>query len=514
MDEFLNEVRDFCQKFHHLEAEERLREFHVLMDKGSYSDACDFITMLMNNSLDAEVIELLKCLQNLYPVLEGLTESSKFEELLKSVSTAKNPVIQCILLKPYGIDKVVNQGLSTFNILKEAINWLKSDNLELSEASSEVIRNILTKCPSFLHIGLELVVDNGSSVSSDSILILRYCQVLSRLCRNGDFHFQQVQGSGGLQLILDQCRSPDVLLSILAIDFLTDIAYSSSGIMYLIEHGHVSWLMQLACGNDANGAPDPLLGGQALRTLGGMFEKAAVLNVRIWDLEEGFGGDRLGPSFIRAILRHVESSDEASLLIGLHAISSFAASSPAACRIVLLDRALRESWLAFLTRKIELQSTALHTVARVLIASDGEEDEASPSLKDLKRDLFLNIGIVRNQATMVYLLKLAREPVPLLKYAAYDVLRSLAMQSSGWGVELLMSPSGGPDSPWGCSLCDVSTECDKKGKEWKFSVIEAIAQCPKTEFLVDDLKMDIRERLRRGPFFAHAKLAELQTMEL
>eukprot|EP01036_Dinobryon_divergens_P002266 gene2266-2989_t len=70
-----------------------------------------------------------------------------------------------------------------------------------------------------------------------------------------------------------------------------------------------------------------------------------------------------------------------------------------------------------------------------------------------------------------------------------DMVFVVALQPGGWGLEVIfMRTYNSSDSPWQF-LSDLSVEYEKKSKEWKFNVIEAIAKCPKKDFLNEETQL-------------------------
>eukprot|EP01041_Mallomonas_annulata_P013785 gene13785-29309_t len=87
-------------------------------------------------------------------------------------------------------------------------------------------------------------------------------------------------------------------------------------------------------------------------------------------------------------------------------------------------------------------------------------------------------------------------PGPVFLYATdtdglriNDMVFVVALQPGGWGLEVIfMRTYNTSDSPWQF-LSDLSVEYEKKSKEWKFNVIEAIAKCPKKDFLNEETQL-------------------------
>eukprot|EP01041_Mallomonas_annulata_P000209 gene209-378_t len=515
---FLNNLNIFCEKCPHWSEIEKYQEFKNLVTE---TDVCSILIQLISNHNFLEVLNFLKCIQVCTEVLKVITNSTHFIELLETVSVSKNQHLQCVLLSFVKYDaslEISDDGLSF--LLNEAIQLMSSENIELANTAADAIEYVSNRHMTFVGRSLSLLLDRANANHDDSTVLLRYAGAIVKLLKLNDTNFISAKECGCTEFIVSLCRGSDVLVAMLAIDLLKDFAFTATGLTFLIEEGHVRWLMMLARG-DENSAPDPLLGGQALQSLSVIFEQAETLHVEIWDVQDDVHRLKLGPAFLHAVMCHLEATDEASLLIGLRAISSFAASSVLSLRNVLQDEPLKDAWLYLIGRKPDLQSAALHTVAKVLevfLDEDGSSATTqTPSdipLSELKRSLFDAVGKVRNQSTVTYLLKLAKEPIPALKHAAFDIFRAIALQPSGWGLEVIfMRTYNSSDSPWQF-LSDLSVEYEKKSKEWKFSVIEAIAKCPKKDFLNEEIQQEVQKRLSQGPFFAHARLAEPQTMDM
>ena len=185
------------------------------------------------------------------------------------------------------------------------------------------------------------------------------------------------------------------------------------------------------------------------------------------------------------------------ILLGLHALSSFASSHQAALETIMNDNILLESWLSLLNSgKVEILTAALSSVARVIdmgsetpsgsrskasqlssllvmqgtseskASSSAAESSASSSsgLVALKKRIIAEIGKVKGVPAVAYLMKTARQPVNERKQAVYALMTALCRQQpGGWGLMVLYGTQGFREF-----IEDRSTEHTKEGKEAKF----------------------------------------------
>jgi len=132
---------------------------------------------------------------------------------------------------------------------------------------------------------------------------------------------------------------------------------------------------------------------------------------------------------------------------------------------------------------------------------------------DMKKKLFYKIGEVKRNTTSVqYLVKLAKQPIPLGREAAMNVLRAIAAQQPTWGMEALFGAGNYQMNEFWVYVKDRTTEYEKRGKEFKFALIEAIAQSPHRHHLSQDVNQTIDKMIQQGPFFMPPRVAEMETL--
>lgn len=236
----------------------------------------------------------------------------------------------------------------------------------------------------------------------------------------------------------------------------------------MIRNGHIKWLVHESCDSEK------ILSSYALRATADFFLKVAEvlaasptaladseLLSHVW----GDSKSELIIQFLDAVMMHMDSTSDATRLAALAAITSFVSSSLEALYYVAGMEApaspdgsstavfsglrgsggakVLESWVEMLRLKMDIQAAVLTSMATTMLATQKgcrtDEDfgrHAQAVLMILRR-----AGEVKNMAAMDYILKLAAQPVPIGKFAAFEMFRSLASLEKGWGLDILFSHS-------------------------------------------------------------------------
>lgn len=145
------------------------------------------------------------------------------------------------------------------------------------------------------------------------------------------------------------------------------------------------------------------------------------------------------------------------------------------------------------------------------------EDTAKlESVRAIKKKLFTSLGAPRRLPSLLYLMKLALQPVDETRFAAVDLLRALAAQPSGWGLQMLFqhgsATSANLEDNFYLYLKERMTEYCKEGKDWKFALILAVAHNPARTHLPEDVNAHIDVMVRQGAYFL-PKMMDVATME-
>lgn len=135
-------------------------------------------------------------------------------------------------------------------------------------------------------------------------------------------------------------------------------------------------------------------------------------------------------------------------------------------------------------------------------------------MASLKRQLLAKVGSAKRVDSIAYLMKLATQPVEGPRHAAVDLMRALAEQPTGWGLQRLfqyaVSPSLGDN--FYAYLQERLTEYSKEGKDWKFALILAIANNPSRSHLPAEVNEKINLMVTQGAYFL-PPVMDVKTME-
>jgi hypothetical protein len=131
-----------------------------------------------------------------------------------------------------------------------------------------------------------------------------------------------------------------------------------------------------------------------------------------------------------------------------------------------------------------------------------------------KRELVNRIGTARRLSSVAYLLRLATQPIEESRHAAVNLMRAIAEQPSGWGLQVLFSLAAapGPDNNFYVYLQERLTEFSKEGKDCKFALIEAIARNPSRSHLPEEVNKTIDTLVKQGAYYL-PRMPDVATME-
>jgi hypothetical protein len=263
--------------------------------------------------------------------------------------------------------------------------------------------------------------------------------------------------------------------------------------------------------DDSSNDIDPLLGGSALRLLSALCSQKT--------------SDRtltLLPAFSKALHNFAsQSNSEVDRLHLVHAISSFAGSSPDALKAVLDDPTTRDAWLSLQhVAQPKLKAATLLSIAMVLDPSlvDSSHDQTPapappPSHISLEPSLAMTLYSQLGQAngadynTTDWMLKLAASPIPELRLASYTLLSAMAQAGGMGGAQVLLSSVAFLDF-----LFQRSDESTQDGRVAKFQVVQAVfAQVQ--GLLSDEMVRKFETHLKQGPHYVQTMQWDVEVAE-
>ena len=429
--------------------------------------------------------------------------------LVTSISSSNSKVIGLVL-----------------DILKKVLDSMPSLVDEVAAASA---MNTIPSIPQ----SLMTLIDNADLSVSDKasdlieILIVRSNQeetsqaILEAFCRESDKFFSaagmtmylrfactiaKIMGRGGSRLfnlccdygatsrIVDMCQNcNDVLVQVVVLDLLVEFAKSDVSLQYLIQKGTIEWLMTTS-------SNEGFLANQALGVVGDILTAAKAHSLLTSDLINRL----VASNVLRTLETFVGSRTDADRATGLHALSSFAASSELALSLVVNDEILLGHWFMLLNLgNAEISAAVLMSVERILrcgnvnvnggqrdISSAASEVKSSDTsaaaavdgteLVVLKKKLLSQMGKAKQVTPVTFLVKTARQPIPEPRMASYKVMTAMCQQQpSGWGMLELCNTHG-----FRAFIEDRHTEFTKEGKDAKFGLVFSCTTALHTMFLM------------------------------
>ena len=388
---------------------------------------------------------------------------------------------------------------------------IASDDLGVSEASSMVVVETLTR-PATDNLLKDLVTGVLSQKlkgfgAADSMMQLRYANVLSKITAKSNFHFETCLDCGVVESIVALCQSSDVLLSICAMELLLEISKTPAGLNHLLVHGIGEWLLSMCFQKEGEATHDPILSAQALTTVLDLLTKAVESKHSSASALFLKSGEELPAKVLGAIVGKFDALDDGGRLSGLLAISNFATLTEDTMRMVVQDAEIISKWLGLLnTAKIEIKAACLHSVAKVV-----DSDESFPvvssvltatgasAVQQMKINLLESVGRIKNQPVVAYLVQISKQPMNELRHASMDVMRSIARGGGGWGLKLLYLSPTASVTGFRAFLENRATEHCREGRMIKFRVIEAVRSNSSFGLLPDDIQRSIQQLVSQGP---------------
>lgn len=125
--------------------------------------------------------------------------------------------------------------------------------------------------------------------------------------------------------------------------------------------------------------------------------------------------------------------------------------------------------------------------------------------------VFRMIGEFKTVPTMHYLVKLAKLPIPVLRNAAVDLMRAVAEQPGGWGLQSLFGNSPETSEFWNY-LKDRTTEFSKEGKDFKFALIRSVHLNPSVGLLGEDIQKQLSVLVKQGAYYMPPRMEDPETL--
>lgn len=416
------------------------------------------------------------------------------EEALRLTSTASATLVDSDVHVSPQLTSIMISQLST------------GKDVEVAQNSMEALTACCKKFgPVFTETALRGIVDAWNQTLTlmttnrpeASTICVRCAAAVVEISVLHDAAMKAAISSSAIELFLRMLTDEsDPLLQMSMLDLLEKLASTCpmhhARAHYLFTDAVLNPVLGLAGGLE-QGAPDPILGGPALRVV------AALCNLGQRDAALfGLSDGDLVRAFHRA-LHNFKASGELDRLAYVDAISSFASSSETALNLVLDDHVTRDAWLSLSVAQPKLKSSILVSVARVL--DPAAEVDALGDLRDAPRisnemgmKLFSTLGTVNGPESTEMMLALTRSPLPETRLGAYSLLEAVAKLPTGG--QLLFTNGGFYEF-----LIDRQVEQTQEGREAKYAIVQAVLASEVVVLLADEIVRELEKYIAQGPHY-------------
>jgi hypothetical protein len=240
----------------------------------------------------------------------------------------------------------------------------------------------------------------------------------------------------------------------------------------------------------------PFCAGAALRLLGMMM--ATSTSDRDVVME---GAEDMNKSFVNILIHYGRLMNGEVEKIGyIDGITTWI-SSCVSLKLVMENDELMEEWLSLRRGSSKLKAVVINSVAKVLfnnLVADGDDEEKTTD--DLKMKLYKSIGTVNdvgsNHDSTEIIMTFVKGQVVELRFAAYDLLTTVAKLNKAKGAHVLMNFGGFFEF-----LINRNQEMVKEGKELKFTLVKAIWDSEVKGLLADNIVKVLAKVVSDGPYF-------------
>jgi hypothetical protein len=525
-----------------------LLESHALDSASPERDICLTIKRICSSEQDARLIdEVLISIESVSFICSDLIQSCFLGETLSLfVGNDKcNDILLSMIIKGMKNDDLSFSDKEEKTDLIHTLmifscNQIASANISLSESASTLIIDLVTRCTQVLRDDEDtrnkdfevftkslidiLSIELQSNIDKGDVILIRFTDIICKMAYNDELAFIYMNEKDLIsRAVLQKCKSTDILIAMSALDLLPSIATTKAGTEYLANQGCITWLLSLLEKNE-NGSSDPILEHAALNSLSRIFNNSISTN--------SFSsictfGDNLGlvAAFIQSICSQIENADDVKKAAIVNSIVEFCTSSTEAMIAMLSNEdVLSLLFMLLVSAKTDIKGIVLHGLATILEFGEGPgsfhrssssgmkslslntEDTNNEEIQDLKLKLFRRIGTIKQTSSLEYLFGTLENPFTEIKFGGIRILAALCMQKSGWGLNAIFNSSFNESLH---AFLEKHTEHEKAGKEWKFSIIDAIHNNPQFGTLTEGVRNYIDRKFRQGPYYRPAEQSDV-----
>lgn len=352
---------------------------------------------------------------------------------------------------------------------------------------------------------------------------MRFYELFAQISSLSDTSFELIHKLKLLDPIIGLINTDDILMQMNGLYLLDFVSKTQKGFDVLMSLNAIPILVQLAGIQDNNA--DPILGEESMRVVCSMIAR--------WNPVSISEKESVQDAIINEMTKRldVNGGGNDKKIAAADILGNFAASNPPYSLEYLITKhkPAVKALIAF-SRKTGEEPKVSGFLSLAKILSGGSMIEFHiPSEYDMKN---WKGRMVHEEAKRVISTSLLEQmfeeyagisyvdyliesystaPFETVRSSALSCLRMLAGQDDGWGVRMIFSSSKTQEQLFDRDLELIS----KQVKEWRFSVVQAIAANPHSRDVLGDLRMEsILKFLKSGPFVGGDNSVSKMTMHV
>ncbi|KAI8370415.1 26S proteasome non-ATPase regulatory subunit 5 [Radiomyces spectabilis] len=435
------------------------------------------------------------------------------DELTKAVCDVINKVLQ-----PFPYEAIIGQDNKTFLIqglahfspsirylcLQQVEKSLASDNSVSSMIHSDIFplvlttlafqdtrtatkavdiiaRVALTEPGRVAFFSVQTVAMLRRFLHVSGVVSFRVYELIVRVAASSDIAFQECELSGLLSHVVSEVKSEDLLLKMNAVDMLSEIAATRSGLTFLQK---ADLLNDLALVLDEENETDVAV----------VLTKCAVLKF--------FGklGEQPDVSFepiasqyhlLNRLQRCLDSQHKEVAIAAIASIGLIG-SHVNGLRLIYTNPLMNTVLEGCHSSTGDVKTVYLQTLSKMLAVTDDSSNN-SPSVAQMTLDMFKRMS-GSNTPSLSLLISTAKQPVEETKIAAFAVLQSVA--SHTWGRQEMAQ-----SREFLGYILDRATEHSRQGQTWKYGIVKTLAEAPDSATTFGEHYSMFVQYVRQGPSF-------------
>ncbi|KAL3871455.1 hypothetical protein ACJMK2_039451 [Sinanodonta woodiana] len=434
------------------------------------------------NTNDSKQLELCcEILQMLSPIMDPSLVVRHFDkELLLGLRHFQASVRLYCLNQIRRVSQGPVEELAQFvDIIQQLIRCMADDSMEVAKNAVEVLIAVGTT-----QSGLDALYNNSMHVLLDVLVIndtirFRVYEMVIGISKASVLGLQKSSELGLLIQIVNELQRDDILVQLNCLEYLSDLALTDHGLLYLDQQGVVETLGRMMSFVDSG----PLAG---LLVPGLMKFFGCIARVHP---KEVCSRNR---NFVNIVFSNLSSKDESLCNIAIQTVGLIGSTLEGKLALEKLGP-IMDGGVKYLGKLLrDLQPDRKIKILQCL-SSLLELKVADQSMDMLK--LLEKWYTLLGSKTFDYLMSLTRIPFTEVRFSAFGLIRSLAFQP--WGQRLMNDHPGFNEY-----LLDRSTEQIKEGSEAKYEIVSILAESPTSgDIFGQPYQVKLKAYVLQGPFY-------------